>query len=242
MAERNGMNAEVPRFLPERLRPPTTGRKRRRGYALLTVVPVMLLALPRWQVSEVLVEGCPKLPSASVHSLHELVGQPTMGLDLKAVRDRVEIWPGVGEVEVELELPGTVHVRAAAAVSRGSLRVGRNWHGVAADGSLTGRLDLALPPVLAGFADDLERSKGLAVASRLEKMTGGYVVEIHRVTPSDYRLQLQQAGGGPDLVVHVLPKGTNAENAWCVAVANGSLTQTWADLRWMDRIVLGGGS
>jgi len=44
------MNADLPRFLPERLRPPTTGRKRRRGFALLTVVPVMLLALPRWQV------------------------------------------------------------------------------------------------------------------------------------------------------------------------------------------------
>ena len=154
------MNAEVPRFLPERLRPPTTGRKRRRGFALLTVVPVMLLALPRWQVTEVRVEGCPKLPTASVHSLHELVGQPAMGLDLEAVRDRVEIWPGVGEVEVELELPGTVHVRAAASVSRGSLRVGRSWHGVAADGSLTGLVDFALPPVLAGFTFRFRTEQG----------------------------------------------------------------------------------
>ena len=236
------MNADLPRFLPERLRPPTTGRKRRRGFALLTVVPVMLLALPRWQVSEVLVEGCPKLPAASIHSLHELVGQPAMGLDLEAVRDRVEIWPGVGEVEVELELPGTVHVRAAASVSRGSLRVGRSWHGVAADGSLTGLVDFALPPVLAGFTSDFERSKGLAVASRLEETTGGQVNEIRRVTPSDYRLQLELSGGGPEIVIHVVPQGTNAEKAWCAAVTNGSLTQTWADLRWMDRIVLGGGS
>jgi len=236
------MNAEIPRFLPERLRPPTTGRKRRRGFALLTVVPVMLLALPRWQVSEVRIEVCPKLPAASVASLHELVGQPAMGLDLEAVRDRVEIWPGVGEVEVELELPGTVHVRAAAAVSRGSLRVGRSWHGVAADGSLTGIVDIALPPVLAGFTGDFERSKGLAVASRLEAATGGQVSEIRRVTPSDYRLQLQPSGGGPGIVIHVLPKGTSAEKAWCAAVTDGSLTQTWADLRWTDRIVLGGGS
>jgi hypothetical protein len=225
------MNADLPRFLPERLRPPTTGRKRRRGLALLTVVPVMLLALPRWQVSEVLVEGCPKLPAASIHSLHELVGQPAMGLDLEAVRDRVEIWPGVGEVEVELELPGTVHVRAVAAVSRGSLRVGRSWHGVAADGSMTGIVEIALPPVLAGFTSDLERSKGLAVASRLEETTGGLVREM-----------LELSGGGPEIVIHVVPQGTNAEKAWCAAVTNGSLTQTWADLRWMDRIVLGGGS
>ena len=236
------MNADLPRFLPERLRPPTTGRKRRRGFALLTVVPVMLLAVPRWQVSEVLVEGCPKLPAASVHSLHELVGQPAMGLDLESIRDRVEIWPGVGEVEVELELPGTVHVRAAAAVSRGRLRVGRSWHGVAADGSLTGIVEIALPPVLAGFTGDLERSNGLAVASRLEETTGGQVREIRRVTPSDYRLQLQPSGGGPDIVIHVLPQGSNAEKAWCAAVTDGSLTQTWADLRWTDRIVLGGGS
>jgi len=236
------MSAEVPRFLPERLRPPKNGRKRRRGYALLTVVPVMLLALPRWQVSEVRVEGCPKLPTASVHSLYELVGQPALGLDLGAVRDRVEIWPGVGEVEVELELPGTVHVRAAAAACRGSLRVGRSWHGVAADGSLTGILDIALPPILDGFTSDLERSKGLAVASRLEETTGGQVKEIRRVTPSDYRLQLQPSGGGPDIVIHVLPQGTDAEKAWCAAVADNSLTQTWADLRWTDRIVLGGGS
>jgi hypothetical protein len=236
------MNSEVPRFLPERLRPPTNGRKRRRGYALLTVVPVMLLALPRWQVTEVLIEGCPKVPAASIHSLHELVGQPAMGLDLGAIRDRVEIWPGVGEVEVELELPGTVHVRAAAAVSRGSVRVGRSWHGVAADGSLTGRVDIALPPVLAGFTGDLGRSKGLAVASRLEEATGGQVREIRRVTPSDYRLQVQPADGGPDITIHVLPQVTDAERAFCAAVTAGSLTQTWADLRWTDRIVLGGGS
>ena len=236
------MSADLPRFLPDRLRPPATGRKRRRGYALLTVVPVMLLALPRWQVSEVRVEGCPKLPAASIHSLHELVGQPALGLDLEAVRDRVEIWPGVGEVEVELELPGTVHVRAVAAVSRGSLRVGRNWHGVAADGSLTGRLDIALPPVLDGFTGDLERSEGLAVAGRIEATTGYQVKSIRRVMPSDYCVQLQPPGAGPEFAIHVLPKATTAEKAWCAAIADGSMTQTWADLRWMDRVVFGGGS
>lgn len=236
------MNADVPRFLPERLRPPVTGRKRRRGFALLTVVPVMLLALPRWQVTEVRVEGCPKLPAASVNSLYELVGQPALGLDLEAVRDRVEIWPGVGEVEVELELPGTVHVRAAASVSRGSLRVGRSWHGVAADGSFTGPVDFALPPVLTGFTGEDERSRGLAVARRLEEATGAQVNGVHRVTPSDFRLQLEQSGGGPEIVIHVLPQGTDAEKAWCAAVADGSQSRTWADLRWTDRIVFGGGS
>ena len=236
------MNAEVPHFLPDRLRPPKIARKTRRGFALLTVVPVMLLALPQWQVREVLVEGCPKLPAAAVSSLHELVGQPAIGLDLEAVRDRVEIWPGIGEVEVALELPSTVRVSAAAAVSRGSLRIGRSWHGVAADGSLTGVLDAALPPVLEGFPGELERNRGLAVASRVENATGGRVQALRRVTPADYSLRLLPSEGGAERVIHVVPQGTDAERAWCAALADGSLHQTWADLRWGDRIVVGGGS
>lgn len=236
------MNAEVPRFLPERLRPPTTGRKRKRGFVLLSVVPVMLLVLPRWQVGEVLVQGCPKLPEAAVHSLYELVGQPALGLDLQSVRDRIEAWPGVGEVEVELELPGTVHVRAEAAASCGSLRVGRSWHGVAADGTTTGAIDVPLPPALDGFVGEGDRSDGLAVASRLEGATGGQVMEIRRVTPVDYRLRLQPSGGGPEMVVHVHPQATDAEIVWCAAVMDGSVAQRWADLRWDDRIVIGGGS
>jgi cell division septal protein FtsQ len=208
----------------------------------LTFVPVMLLALPQWQVSEVLVEGCPKLPAAAVHSLQELVGQPTLGLDLALVRDRVEVWPGVGDVEVELELPGTIHVRAAAAESRGSLRVGNSWHGVAEDGSLTGVIDLALPPVLNGFAGQAERRRGLSVASRLQAATGYQVQAVRRITPSDFEIHLQPVSTGPDVVVHVLPQGTAAETAWCAAVAGGSVDQTWADLRWTDRIVVGGGS
>jgi len=236
------MSAEIPRFLPDRLRPPTTARKRRRGFALLTVVPVMLLALPKWQVGEVLVEGCPKLPQPTVHSLHELVGQPAMGLDLEAVRDQVEIWPGVGEVEVELELPHTLRVSATAAVSRGSLRIGRSWHGVASDGSLTGVLDIALPPVLEGFSGELERSRGLAVARRVATATGGQVQAVRRITPADFRLRVLPAGGGAERTIHVLPQGTDAERAWCAALAEASLHQTWADLRWADRIVIGGGS
>jgi cell division septal protein FtsQ len=234
------MNAEAPRFLPERLRPPTTGRKRRKGYVLLTFVPVLLMALPQWQVAEVRVEGCPKLPATAVRSLHELVGQPALGLDLAAVRDRVEIWPGVGTVEVELELPGIVHVRAVGAESHGSLRVGNSWHGVAADGSLAGALDIALPPVLQSFTGAAERSRGLTVAERLKAATGFQVQEIRRITPSDYRLRLQPVDGS-EIVVHVAPQETAAESAWCAAIAGGSVDQRWADLRWTDRIVVGSG-
>ncbi len=36
------MTGDTQRFLPESLRPPVAGRKSRRGFALLTVVPVIL--------------------------------------------------------------------------------------------------------------------------------------------------------------------------------------------------------
>jgi hypothetical protein len=230
------------RFLPERLRPPVVGRRRKRGVALLTVVPVILLVLPRWQVERVVVEGCPMLPATAVRSLHELVGQPALGLDLETVRDRVDVWPGVGEVEVELELPGTVRVRARAATSLGSVRIGRSWHGVASDGSLAGVVEVGLPPVLEGFTDHSERSDGLAVAGRLESATGCRVLEVRRVTPQDYRLRIEPAGSGPEFVVHALPQGSDGERAWCAAVVRGDSIQPWADLRWSDRIVVGSGS
>jgi hypothetical protein len=236
------MKPEVPRFLPERLRPQTNVRKRRRGYALLTLVPVILLAFPRWQIAEVVVEKCPELPDAAVYSLHELVGQPTLGLGLQTVRDRVEVWPGVGDVEVKLELPGTVRVRADAAVSCGSIKVGRSWHGVAADGSLIGVAEVALPPILAGFDRNYDRVDGLEVVRRIEAATGGRVVEILRVTPVDFRLRVQHPEVKEEMVIHVLPSGSEAENVWCAGVSDGSIKKRWADLRWPDRIVFGGGA
>ncbi len=236
------MNAGIPSFLPQRLRPPVVGRRSRRGFALLTVVPMMLLALPGWHVQEVVVDGCPKLPAVTVHSLHELVGQPALGLDLGTLRDQVEVWPGVGEVEVVFELPGTLQIRAEAAVSSGSVRIGRSWHGVSADGTLTGGLGYALPPVLESFVDDSDRASALAVARRLEGAVGGQVIEIRRVTPIDYRVRLQPAGLDRETIIHVLPQGSLAESAWSAAVAAGTLELGWADLRWPDRIVIGGAS
>ena len=95
---------------------------------------------------------------------------------------------------------------------------------------------------MVGFASNLERSRGITVASRLRAATGIQVKEIRRVTPSDFQLQLEPPDGAPKIVVHVLPEGTEAETAWCAAIADGSVRQTWADLRWSDRIVIGGGS
>jgi hypothetical protein len=233
------MSVDAPRFLPDRLRPPVAGRRSRRGFVLLTMVPVMLLFLPRWRVENVRVDDCPRLPAVAVDSLRELVGQPAFGLDLEAVRDRVDVWPGVGEVEVELELPATIVVRAGAAHPRGCVRVGRNWHGIDADGRYVGVVEVPVPPLLEGFVSERDRGRGLSSARRLEGATGGRVVGIRRITPADYRLLLVPVGSHEGIVVHVHPQGTKSEAAWCAALVAGSVPQTWADLRRPDRMVLG---
>ena len=233
------MSVDAPRFLPERLRPPVAGRRSRRGFVLLTMVPVMLLVLPRWRIEEVRVDDCPRLPAVAVDSLRELVGQPAFGLDLEAIRDRVDVWPGVGEVEVELELPATIVVRAGEVQPRGCVRVGSSWHGVDADGQFVGVVEAPVPPVLEGFVGEKDRGRGLSSARRIESATGGRVIGIRRITPADYRLLLVPADGREDTVVHVRPQGTTSEAAWCAALAAGSVPQTWADVRRPDRMVIG---
>jgi len=235
------MSTEMHRFLPDRLRPPVSRRRSHRGYALLTVVPVMLLALPQWRVAEVRVDDCPRLPACAVRSLHELVGQPAFAVDLGAIRDRIEVWPGVGEVQVAFELPGTISIRAEAAETFGSVLVGRSWHGVDIDGGLRGVVAVARPPLLEGFVGEVDRGRGLAAAARLQEATGGQVRSVRRVTPTDYRVLLVPHGGHGEVVVHVRPQGTGAESAWCAAIAGESVTYPWVDLRWPDRMVVGGG-
>jgi hypothetical protein len=234
---------DVPRFLPDRLRPQTQqGRRSRRGLVVLSVVPFMLLAVPLWRVEHVRVDECPSLPRAAVASLQELVGQPAISLDVCAIKERIEVWPGVGEVRVDFLLPGTVSVRAATAPTLASVRVGRNWHGVDAGGGFTGRLQEPIRPELVGFSASVDRSRGLEAARRVARATGGSVTTVRRITPSDYQVELAASDGLAAAVIHVSPSGTAAEASWCAAFAGGAIAQPWADLRWSDRIVVGGGN
>lgn len=235
------MTGDAPLFLPDRLRPKTPGRRSHRGLVLLSVVPFMLIAVPLWRVEHVRVDGCPKLPSSAVASLQELVGQPAIGLDVGAIKERVQIWPGVGEVRVDFVLPGTLLVRAETAPTLGSVRVGRSWHGVGADGGLTGRLQILVEPVLEGFAAEGDRQRGLEAARRIHDAAGVPVAKVQRITPSDYLVEFIAAEGEAAVVVHVCPQGSAAERSWCAAFARGTIAQPWADLRWTDRIVIGGG-
>ena len=235
------MTGEAPRFLPESVRPKTPGRRSHRGLVLLSVVPFMLLAVPLWRVEHVQVDGCPKLPRSEVASLQDLAGQPAIGLDVAAIKERVQMWPGVGEVRVDFVLPGTLTVLAETAPTLGCVRVGRSWHGVGADGGLTGRLQFPVEPVLEGFASEGDRRRGLDAARRIREAAGAPVAKVQLVTPSDYLLEIAAADGESSVVVHVRPQGSAAETSWCTAFAAGTIAQPWADLRWTDRIVVGGG-
>ncbi|MCJ7756266.1 MAG: hypothetical protein MUP13_17025 [Thermoanaerobaculales bacterium] len=235
------MTGDAPLFLPDRLRPKTPGRRSHRGLVWLSVVPFMLIAVPLWRVEHVRVDGCPKLPPSAVASLQELVGQPAIGLDVGAIKERVQMWPGVGEVRVDFVLPGTLLVSAETAPTLGSVRVGRSWHGVGADGGLTGRLQVLVEPVLEGFAAEGDRQCGLDAARRIHDAAGVPVAKVQRITPSDYLVEFIAAEGEAAVVVHVCPQGSAAERSWCAAFARGTIAQPWADLRWTDRIVIGGG-
>jgi hypothetical protein len=210
---------------------------------LLTVIPVLVLVLPMWRVSKVEVEGECGLPPAAVHSLNQLVGRSTLGIDVDEIRDEVRVWPVVGEVEVELLLPGTIRVRVTGAEVFGSVQVGRGWHGVCGDGRLAGVLGEPIDPVLIGFgAGHVDRKRGLEVAGRLAAITDDRVVEVRRVTPVDFQVRIEPVDGGRTLTVHVRPEGSGAEGSWFAARAEGKIFGVWADLRWGDRMVLGGNS
>ena len=234
------MNAVAPTFLPDRLRPAVPRRRSRRGVVVLSVVPAVLLALPMWRVDDVQVDGYPDFPAATVQSLEEMAGQPALALDLEGIRDDVEVWPGVGSVSVELELPGTLRVRAAAAEMRGSVRIGRSWHGVGDNGELVGVAETVVPPVLLAFGEGTDRARGLAAVRRIEAASGARVLEVRRITPADYRLVLTTGEDDLDVVAHVRPEGSGAEIAWCAAFAKGSVPRVWTDLRAPDRMVIGG--
>lgn len=227
-------------FLPERLRPSTPRRTSRRRFLLLAVLPPLVALLaPTWCVHRVEVTGDPALPAAARRSLATLVGTPVVLLDLDWVRNHVESWPGVSSVEVALELPATLTVAAGGVAVEGSRPVGGGWHGVAADGGLAGPLPGPQRPVLEGFApraDDL--LKGLEVARRLERSSGGTVDSVRRLTPADCRVSLRVGADEAPVAVHVLPRETEAERFWCRQVRAGVLLALTSDLRSDRRLVL----
>ena len=228
--------------LPDRLRPMPPRRRSRRPLAGLALVATLPMAAPWWQVQAVEVTGFPGLPDSVIDTLQELVGRFPLAVDPQWVRRQVEVWPGVGTVDVRLEMPGTVHVNATAVSPQASVPRGVRWQAVALDGSLAGPLDRPKGPVLEEFpVDPVELRRGLEVARRVERATGGRVDAVRLVTPADYEVRLRLADGEQETVILILSGETEGERYWCERAARGEPLPAWADLRWHDRVVTGGG-
>jgi glyoxylase-like metal-dependent hydrolase (beta-lactamase superfamily II) len=90
----------------------------------------------------------------------------------------------------------------------------------------------------AGAAAELRRA--LAVAERCAGATGGRVETVREITPSDFELRLWPAGAELPVVLHLRPEPTTGERYWLERIARGEAQSPWADLRWDDRVVLGG--
>jgi len=203
----------------------------------VVVLIVGLLLLPLWTVKSVAVRGGEVVPESVTASLEGLVGHMVPILKLGWLRQVAAAWPAASEVRVHLELPGTLVVEIFPESPRGSVPVGAGWHAVAADGRLAGALDGPRPPRLVGFRRPADRRLAFVVVRRLAKASGGEVLEVQHVTPADYGVGLR-FNEGRTALVHVIPKGTEAEAAWCELVMSGGVVVDWADLRWPHRMVL----
>ncbi len=199
------------------------------------------LLAPWWQVRAVELASCPGLPPSVAASLQGLVGGFPLSVDPQWVRRQVEVWPVVAAVDVRLQLPGTLLVTATPVDPEGSVPRGRRWQAVAGDGGLAGPLTVPLQPVLVGFpTEPTDLRRGLAVARRLQAASGGTVHTVRRVTPTDLEVRLRPPGLDHAVVVRVRPEVTAGERLWCATAAGGSAIPPWADLRWDDRMVIGG--
>jgi hypothetical protein len=233
------MNQVQRRFLPDRFRPRAPRRRSRRGLALLSAVVVAgLLLLPMWTVLSVEVQGGGVVPPAVTTSLEGLVGHLVPLLDLDWLHQVAATWPAASEVRVRLELPGTVVVEVFPATDRGSTRIGGGWHAVASDGRLVGAIGGPRLPELDGFRQPAERRDAFAVARRIGECSGGEVLAVRSVTPTDFKVEVALDGQQNLTTVHVTAQPTDAERAWCEVVRQGGTTVEWADARWPNRLVL----
>lgn len=234
------MNGVGRRFLPDRFRPRSPRRRATRRGLLLPVVAVtvLLLALPVWTVGTVEIRGAEVVPPSVTASLEGVAGHLVPLLDLAWLHEVAATWPAANEVQVQLELPGTVVIEIYPESARGSVAVGSGWHAVAADGRLAGVVDGPVAPELRGLRRPTDRRTAFSVARRLAEGCGGEVVAVEMVTPDDYRVELRFGNTDRVATVHVTPGGTAAENAWCELVSRDVSAAGWADLRWAHRMVI----
>lgn len=228
-------------FLPDRFRPHAPRRASRRPLLALALAPMALALLPLWRVQAVDVSGCADVPAVVRDSLEDLEGRPAVTVSPQWVRRQLEMWPEVATVEVRLELPSTLKVSAKRTVPHGSAAIGRGWYAITELGAVGGRLDGPIFPVIEDIScSPLEMRRALAVSRRIQEATGGQVESVRLVTPSAYEVRLRPAHEERQVIMHVGPDATDAERYWAARVAAGDAPANWVDLRWDDRVVLGG--
>jgi hypothetical protein len=204
----------------------------------VSVGVVALFVLPMWTVQSVEIRGRDVVPEAAATSLESLVGHVVPLLELDWLHDVAATWPSAADVQVHLELPGTVVVEIYPEAARGSVAVGSGWHAVAADGRLAGAVHRPGAPELVGFHRPSDRRMAFSVARRLAEASGGEVLLVEQVTPDDYRVEMRFDAPERMSAVHVTPDGTFAERTWCDLVRSERIAVEWADLRWPHRLVL----
>lgn len=235
-------------FLPISLRPsPQAPRPRNRrvlGWWLqATGLTAILLGaaflLAGWRLEVVEVTGCPGLPPSAQVNLEDLAGSWIPSLDLQAIRQDLERWPGVTGVAVELKLPTTLRVQALPDEICASVQMGRTWRGVTCNGAISRRLSEPWFPILTNFdIGETEFRSALSTGSRLSEGTSGRLVTIRKITPSDFEVTFSDPVHTENhFVVRVLPQGTSAETWWKRAALSGRMP-AWADLRLDHRVVV----
>jgi len=173
--------------------------------------------------------------------MEALVGRSALAVNPRWVRRQLEVWPAVADVEVQLELPGTLRVTATPATALGSVAIGHGWHAVTSEGMVGGILENPVEPVLVGFPHRaIELRRGLGIAGRIAEASGMRVEAVRTITPADYQLRLRLPKSDRQVVVHVALEATAGEGYWCDRVSGGEQPPPWADLRWDDRVVVGG--
>lgn len=238
----------APAFLPASFRPaaptPPPNRRNRirrwsRGLGILALMLGVGWTAAQWKIAAVEVIPCPGFPASEITNLEQLEGLWIGRLDLEAVRETVERWPGIASVAVEFKLPSTLRVEAWPDEICGSVRMGRSWRGVDCHGELSRVLDRAHPPILENFAlIGADLRPALATGTRLCQGSPGRVVTIRKITPSAFRLTIQgPISENSSAVVDVLPEGAESEGWWRRAALEGR-APAWADLRFDDHVTI----
>jgi len=218
----------------------------RRQLVLLSFVPVLLLPMGWWKISEVELTPCAGLPAVVSEELSSLKGSAALMLDLAWVRQLAQSWPGVAAVDIRLELPGTLVVTTRAAPPRGTIAIGRSWHAITETGALGRVVDHPIHPVLKGFRlVDQELALGLKIGARLHRASSCEVQTVRLVTPSCFQVTLLPPSmiGDTDplpVVIQVGAEATTAERWWSATVAAGTSPAPWTDLRCDNRVITRG--